>query len=287
MKAEQTPDININQLMSQDSALKIREAVETVSSVQQSLYTLANNEDSTEMDLLKIGTVFQIFLIDTLASGKKAGELIESDWRNIANKVNQYAVLEDGQSYSEYVFTMYADYIELSIKVLEGKAREEYLASIQELSDTIRSNTELLRNEEIKETAYIEACLWLSLEAMIKLLSSFFTMKIPKEYADLIMSASQLAFEYGRYVLYAKEQAILEKYIRNQYVLDEQLHRDYEEYLKEVQIQAEKFQELVEDAFSMDIRQSLEQSAALAREAGVKEEELLQSVDDVDAFFMD
>ena len=287
MKAEQTRGININQLMSQDSALKIREAVETVSSVQQSLYTLANNEDSAELDLLKIGTVFQIFLIDTLAAGKKAGELSESDWRNIADKVNQYAVLEDGQSYSEFVFTMYADYIDLSVKVLEGKVREEYLTSIQELSDTIRSNSELLRNEEIKETAYIEACLWLSLEAMIKLLSSFFTMKIPKEYADLILSASQLAFEYGRYVLYAKEQAILEKYIRNQYVLDEQLRREYEEYLKEVQFQAEKFQELVEDAFSVDIRQSLEQSAALAREAGVKEEELLQSVDDVDAFFMD
>ena len=287
MKAKQTLGIHINQLMSQDSALKIREAIETVSSVQQSLYTLANNEDSAEMDLLKIGTVFQIFLIDTLAAGKKAGELSESDWRNIADKVNQYAVLEDGQSYSEFVFTMYADYIDLSVKVLEGKAREEYLTSIQELSDTIRSNSELLRNEEIKETAYIEACLWLSLEAMIKLLSSFFTMKIPKEYADLILSASQLAFEYGRYVLYAKEQAILEKYIRNQYVLDEQLRREYEEYLKEVQFQAEKFQELVEDAFYVDIRQSLEQSAALAREAGVKEEELLQSVDDVDAFFMD
>ena len=287
MKAKQTLGIHINQLMSQDSALKIREAIETVSSVQQSLYTLANNEDSAEMDLLKIGTVFQIFLIDTLAAGKKAGELSESDWRNIADKVNQYAVLEDGQSYSEFVFTMYADYIDLSVKVLEGKAREEYLTSIQELSDTIRSNSELLRNEEIKETAYIEACLWLSLEAMIKLLSSFFTMKIPKEYADLILSASQLAFEYGRYVLYAKEQAILEKYIRNQYVLDEQLRRKYEEYLKEVQFQAEKFQELVEDAFYVDIRQSLEQSAALAREAGVKEEELLQSVDDVDAFFMD
>ena len=124
------------------------------------------------------------------------------------------------------------------------------------------------------ETSYIEACLWLSLEAMIKLLSTTFTLGLPQEYADLVISASQLAFEYGRYVLYKKEQAILEKYIENQYILDDQLQREYEEYLEEVQIQSQKFQHLVDNAFSIDIHQALEQSVALAREAGVEEENI-------------
>ena len=121
---------------------------------------------------------------------------------------------------------------------------------------------------------------------MIKLLSTTFTLGLSQEYADLVISASQLSFEYGRYVLYKKEQAILEKYIENQYILDDQLQREYEEYLEEVQIQSQKFQHLVDNAFSIDIHQALEQSVALAREAGVEEENLLTSLEDVDDFFM-
>ena len=101
------------------------------------------------------------------------------------------------------------------------------------------------------------------------------------------MSLSQFAFEYGRYVLYAKEQAILEQYIRNQHILDERLQREYEDYLEAVQIQAEAFQRLIDDAFSPEAGEELQKSSALARAAGVKEEEILSTIEDVDAFFLD
>ena len=47
-----------------------------------------------------------------------------------------------------------------------------------------------------------------------------------------------------------------------------------------------QFQKLVDHAFSADLHETLIQSAELARAAGVKEEELLTSIDDVDDFFM-
>ena len=122
---------------------------------------------------------------------------------------------------------------------------------------------------------------------MIKLLSSSLTTLIGKEYSQLAQAVSQLAFEYGRYVLYAKEQAILSAYIENQYVLDNQLQKQYDAFCADVREQAEQFKKLVDDAFSPDIHNALIQSAALARAAGVKEEELLTSIEDVDAFFMD
>ena len=75
----------------------IRQIAENVSAVQQGLYALAANEDSAKLDLLKIGTVFQIFFIDVLASGKKASDLTKDDWKNIAVKVGKYAVLEEEQ----------------------------------------------------------------------------------------------------------------------------------------------------------------------------------------------
>ena len=122
---------------------------------------------------------------------------------------------------------------------------------------------------------------------MLKLLSVFFTRGIPREYAQLLQSLPQLAFEYGRYVLYSEEQAILEQYIQKQHVFDERLRREYETYLEKVRVQAEEFQRLIDDAFCPDIREALANSSRLARAAGVKDEEILKSLDDVDAFFLD
>ena len=286
MSKEYIPQQLINELLSAEAGAKIKQVVETISAIQQGLYAMADSEDSAQLNALKIGTVFTIFFIDTLASGKKPQDLTEEDWQNIAKQVYRYALIEDGQSYTEFVFTMYADYIEVSAENLKEHISEQYYGAIMEVAGSIRYNTEMLRNGELTETAYVEACLWLSLEGMIKLLSAFITVPMKKEYAELVQAVTQLAFEYGRYVLFAKEQAILTRYIENQYALDEQLRADYEAYLAEVNEHAERFRKLIDGAFTPDLHEALVQSAALAREARVKKEELLMTVEDVDAFFM-
>lgn len=280
-------EIAIEELLNSQAGKKIQQALETISAVQRNLFALADSEDSTELNLLKIGTVFQIFLIDTLASKKDLERIESNKWREIAQNVSKYAVLEEGQCYSEFVFGLYADYIDLSAKSISKVISKEAYASIKSISTEIRCKTAQLRNEEIPETVYVEDCLWLSLEAMIKLLSSSLTTLIGKEYSQLAQAVSQLAFEYGRYVLYAKEQAILSAYIENQYALDDQLQKQYEAFCADVQEQADRFRKLVDDAFSPNIHNALMQSAALARATGVKEEELLTSIEDVDTFFMD
>lgn len=280
-------NMTVDELVSSDAGQKIRQILETASNVQRGLYALAVSEDDAKLNLLKIGTVFQLFFIDTLAAGKQPGDLTKEDWISIANRVNRYAVLEEGQRYSEFVFSLYADYIDLSAETMRGSKSGHSLLSIKELANAIRKNAEDLRNEEINEASYIESCLWLSLEAMIKLLCCYFTLNISEEYADLLQSVSQLAFEYGRYVLFSKEQALLEKYIENQYVLDEQLQTEYEAYLEEVKGQADAFQKLIDNAFSPNISEALHNSAVLARAAGVREEEILTSVEEIDSFLMD
>ena len=280
-------EIAIDELRNSPAGKKITQAMETVAAVQRNLCALAESEDSTQLNLLKIGTVFQIFLIDTLASGADPKKMKPEEWGSIASKVSQYAVFEEGQSYSEFVFTLYADYIDLSAKGLSKFISKEALASIKSISTAIRGKTVLFRKEAISESSYVDECLWLSLEAMIKLLSSSLTMLIGAEYSQLAQAVSQLAFEYGRYVLYAKEQEILTAYIENQYILDEQLQQQYDAFQAELSQQAEVFNQLINQAFSSTIRESLMRSAELARAAGVREEEILTSIDDIDAFFMD
>lgn len=295
---EELQELAIETFLSSSAGESLKQTLDTITLVQQDLIALAESEDSRQLDLLKIGSTLQLFLIDTLASGKSPRDLTKDDWRSIAEKVSKHAVLEERQCYSEFVFTLYADYIDLSVKKFQWTAKQlnlktdnGRLGAISALSSEIRAASVLLQDEQEKETEYVEKCLWLSLEAMIKLLSYWFSSKIalaaPDEYAKLAQSISDLAFEYGRYVLYAKEQAILSAYIKNQYTLDDDLRAQYEAFLAELKEQSAQFQGLIDAAFSSDIHEALLQSAALARAAGVKEEEVLRTIEDIDSFFMD
>lgn len=280
-------DIAIDTLMRSPASEELRRAMETIATAQEHILALAKSDDSTKLKLVKTATVFQIFLIDTLASGKRMKDLTEEDWKSIASKVSQYAVMGSGEQYSEFVFTMYADYISVSADSLPETVSEESVAAIRELSNSIRFNSDQFRAGELAEADYVEGSLWISLEAMIKLLSCYLTAGIRKEYAYFAQAASQLAFEYGRIALYSKEQALLEAYIENQYQLDKNLEAKWKKYTDELQMYSGKFQELIDAAFTENIHEALVNSATLARAAGVREEEILITEEDIDDFFLD
>jgi hypothetical protein len=279
-------DYAIEELIASPVGQKLRQAIEVVESVQSHVAALMQKDEEERLTLLKIGTVFQLFLIDTLASGKKASELTADDWKNIAAQVSQNAILEEDQCYSEYAFSRYADYIRVSAKVISKNAPEETTSAITALADEIEALGDQLHKETITETKYVEECLWLSLEAMVKLLSASLGAHMGEELSKLTQAVSQLAFEYGRYVLYAKERALLEAYLNNQRVLDDQLQRQYDAFIQELQENATQFQSLIDKAFSPDIRCTLQNSAELAQATGVKKEDILKSIEEVDSFFL-
>ena len=277
---------SIDELLDSPALQKLTQNIEAITFMQENVKAFVKNDDDTKGKLIKAATVFQIFLVQTLAAGKKPKDLTNEDWRIIAEKVSHYAIMSDGQQYSVFIFTLYAEYIDSSADWLIGKTIDESVSRIKELSASIRFNTEQLQCGELSEVDYIEGCMWISLEAMIKLLACWLTRKTGTEFAYLTQAVAQLAFEYGRLVLLTREQKLLESYIENQYILDEKLQTEYEDYLEEVNRYSEKFRGLIEKAFSPDIRESLMQSAELAKAAGVKEEELLTSIEDVDDFFL-
>ena len=277
---------SIDELLNSSALQKLAGVMEAITFAQKNINAIAESNDDIKRKLIKAATVFQIFLVQTLAEGKKPKDLTSEDWKIIAEKVSQYAIMSDGQQYSVFVFTQYAEYIDASAEWLKGKATDEAVASIKELSVSIQYNTEQLLCGELSEVNYIEGCMWISLEAMIKLFACSLTPMIGKEFAYLTQAVAQLAFEYGRLVLLAREQKLLESYIENQHVLDEKLQTEYEEYLAELNEYSERFKGLIDAAFTPGIKDSLMQSADLARAAGVKEEELLTSIEDVDDFFL-
>ena len=290
MQPENWKKTLIDELLSSPVGDILQKAMGTVRAVQEHLYALMDSEDSPQLKLLEVGTVFQLFLIRTLASGKRPQELGEKDWKDIAEKISRFAILNDELSYSEFVFLTYASYIDSSVRLFRHLTGTQDSDAIQELSDTIRSRTEQFHAGELSEPDYIEACLWLSLEAMFKLLasllSSALTSLVGRDCAKLTEAVSQLAFEYGRLVLFSKEHALLTEYLQNQRNLDERFRQKYEAYIDELQESSDHFQSLMKKAFSSELHDSLLQSAELARAAGAREEELLTTVEDVDEFFL-
>lgn len=291
MHAENWQKPLIDELLSSPVGQILEKAMNTIADVQKHLYALAASEDSSQLKLLEIATVFQLFLIRTLASGKKFSEIGKDGWKKIADKISKYAILNDESCYSEFVFLSYSSYIDGSAKLLSRLTKNQDTDSILELSETIRSNTERMNRGELSEQDYTEACLWLSLEAMLKLLSTLLSSVLSpfvgRQTAQLAQAVSQLGFEYGRYVLFSQEHVLLEEYLENQHTLDEHLRTKYDQFLVQLQENSEQFHQLIDAAFSADIPNSLRKSAELARSAGVAEEELLTTTDDVDAFFLD
>lgn len=276
---------SINDLFDGPALQKLTDLMESITFLQQNLNALRESDDGAKRKLIKAATVFQVFLVQALAGGKKPRDLTEEDWKTIAEKVSQYAVMADGRQYSVFVFKMYADYIDTSAGWLKGKASDESVEAIKELAESIRYNTEQLEADALSEPDYIEGCMWISLEAMIKLLASSLTPKIGPEFAYLTQAVAQLSFEYGRLVLLTREQKLLKSSIENQHELDDKLKADYEDYLEDLNKYSEKFRGLIEKAFTPGIHDSLIESANLAKAAGVKEG-LLTSIEEVDDFFL-
>ena len=116
---------SLDELLNSPALQKLARIMEAITFVQENLNAVVESDDDIKRKLIKAATVFQIFLVQTLAEGKKPKDLTNEDWKIIAEKVSQYAVMSDGQQYSVFVFTMYADYIDASVDWLFGKAASE------------------------------------------------------------------------------------------------------------------------------------------------------------------
>ena len=257
---------------------------------QRIVLSLCDINDEKDLAITKIGTILSLNLFGLLLGGKKIEDISDDDWKSIANEVIDKAVLMDGQSYSVYIFDLYAEYIENSADVLKkklpGSDRQEQINVITALAKDLRSKKEQLENGEITEVAYTDDCLWISLDAMIKCMAAYIGCFTGEDLNKFIQGAASFAFEYGRLVLYQKEQALLEEYIQNQYLLDDQLQVKFDAYMNELNEEAAIFNNIINNAFDTDIRAALSGSVELARSTGVKEEEILKTTNDIDDFFL-
>ena len=254
--------------------------------VQQHIHAVSEKKDGDKSTIVKAATVMTFSILNKFVSGKHFSEFKDEDWREVVKDISEYAILQEEQKYVQFIFKMYERYIRFSAEQIESVATEDTINSIRALADELEKKTECLEMEAIDEVNYIESCLWICLEAMIKLIASMVSLVPDEDFSAFAQALSAYAFEYGCFIMYNREQEIINEYIQSQYALDKELEEKYSVFIKELELQAEQFFTLIDNAFVPDFRERFLNSIVLAQTVGVDTKEILTDIEGIDAFFM-
>lgn len=286
-------DISIRYLQSTDigeaieaGLEKLQKAEEKLQKAEKTVSALTSGTEDPSLTLLKVASALSLGIFKNMAaSGKMPKDFDQEEWAGIANEVVDIAILADGQVYTEMVFTTYAHLIDLSVENWKDVIASDALEEVSQISDSIRVLSDDLENDRISEPDYVERCLWLCLEAMVKLLAAYKVRGLKTEYALFIQAIADLTVQYVRLTMYQKERDLLDAYLQHQEVLDEELQAKYDAYINELTERSVEFDKLLDDAFSPDFQNTLKASVNFAEAAGVPKEQILDSKQKIDDYF--
>ena len=286
MSIEAIRELSIEYFMKTDIGSDLKKVMSAYEQIQKEAAAFSSSDEKSELVKLRIGSVLTLGVLNRISKGKWPNDYSKEDWNSLIDEVSEYAVDIEDKEYSALVFRLYAEYIGVSVEIFVDLVPEDKLNAIRSLADELRDKTELFQNDGIDESEYTEDCLWICLDAMTKLLSAAITKYAGRDFGQLAEGITSVAFEYGRLALYRKEQELLKQYIENQHVIDSELQKQFDDYLRELQAQADAYEELINNAFSADFRQALKGSVELAIAAGVSQNEILKTQDEIDDFFL-
>ena len=286
MSIEAIRELSIEYFMKTDIGSDLKKVMSAYEQIQKEAAAFSSSDEKSELVKLRIGSVLTLGVLNRISKGKWPNDYSKEDWNSLIDEVSEYAVDIEDKEYSALVFRLYAEYIGVSVEIFVDLVPEDKLNAIRSLADELRDKTELFQNDGIDESEYTEDCLWICLDAMTKLLSAAITKYAGSDFGQLAEGIASVAFEYGRLVLYQKEQRLLNQYIENQHVIDVELQKQFDDYLRELQAQADAYEALIDNAFSADFRQALQGSVELAIATGVSQNEILKTQDEIDDFFL-
>ncbi|NEW30405.1 hypothetical protein [Nocardia cyriacigeorgica] len=224
------------------------------------------------------GTAFVLAVAAKRREGKRLSEFSERDWIDIA--------AETGSGFGE------GGVRGLSIYALTNftATSAAVASSIVTTSFSIAEQANKLRRDQIDELEFIETSELLALEAAVRALASFVgqaTIPIPVLGAVIGTTVGTVLYRAIASSLTKREAALIKHYLDEQRTLDEQLTAEYQAILAKLDQSMSSYLGLLERAFSPDVQVALVGSVELAMELGVASEEILDTDEKVDAYFLD
>ncbi len=278
-------DIAIDNFLKSKLGMKLNSALDSLQNKLNTLQTyveaMAEKNEDTSTTSLKVITVLTFAILGKIAQGEDIKSFSKDDWKEILSKTSQVAILMDEQSYTVFIFTLYENYINYSADCLEEPYPEK-AQKIKLLADELHVEKKKFADGIITKPMYVESCLWICLDAMIKLLASVSYLSLDGYDGELSMAL----FEFARLKYYQEEHKIIQQYIDSQYQMDEELQTKYESFLENLQEQMLEYQTLIDNAFVPNFREAFLGSIALAKSTGVNQKEILANISDIDDYFL-
>lgn len=224
------------------------------------------------------GTAFLLAVVEKRREGKKVKDFTTEDWIEIAGDTSSGFVKGGVRGLSIYSLT---NFTATSAAVAN---------SIVTAAFGIAEQANRLRRGEIDELAFIENIELVSLEAAIGALSSFVgqaLVPVPILGAVIGNTVGIVMYKAGSSSLSEREAALIERYLEEQRVLDEQLATEYQELIEKLDGSMSHCVGVLQRAFSPDVEVAFLGSVELALELGVASEEILDSQEKTLAYFLD
>ncbi|MFC6009451.1 hypothetical protein [Nocardia lasii] len=224
------------------------------------------------------GTAFVLAVVTKRREGKRLNEFSAHDWIDIAGRTGSGAGKGGVRGLSIYALTNFTT------------TSAAVAGSIVTTSFGIAEQANKLRRNEIDELAFIENAELIALEAAVRALSSFVgqaSIPIPIVGAVIGNTVGTVMYKAVASSLSKREAALIERYLEEQRVLDEQLAAEYQEMVARLSRSMSEYLGLLERAFSPDVQVALTGSIELALGLGVTAEEILDSDEKALAYFLD
>lgn len=224
------------------------------------------------------GTAFVLAVVEKRREGKKLKEFTSEDWIDIAGDTGFGFVKGGVRGLSIYSLTNFT------------ATSAAVASSIVTAAFGIAEQANKLRRGEIDELEFIENAELISLEAAVGALSSFVgqaLIPVPVLGAVIGNTVGTVMYKAVSSSLSKREAALIERYLGEQRVLDDQLAAEYQELIEKLDASVSDYLGVLERAFSPDMEAALLGSIELALELGVVSEEVLDSEEKVLAYFLD
>lgn len=233
---------------------------------------------TTTAAVIEGGTTFVMAVIARRRAGKKLSEFTDDDWKAITT--------ETGISFAKGGVRGFSIYTLTNFTATSAAAANAIVTAAFGVAEQAHK----LRRREITEQEFIENAELISLEAAVSALSSVIgqaIIPIPILGAVIGNSVGMVMHRAVSSSLSKREAELITGYLEEQRVLDDQLAAEYQELVEQLDAVMSEYIELLGYAFSPDVELALAGSVNLALELGVASEDVLDSEEKINAYFLD
>lgn len=210
-------------------------------------------------------------------TGKRIQEFDQADWMEIAGESGKGTIKGGIRGASIYGLTNFT-------------ATPAAVASAMTTAAfSVAEQAHLLRTGSISEVQFIENAEMLCLETSVSALSSFagqILIPFPVIGAIIGNAVGGMLYQIGKESFSARENQLIEQYLKELSALDEQLEAEYHQHMEDMNRCFERYMGLLTAAFDPDVEKALDGSVALAKYMGVADDEILDSYEKIADYFV-